>query len=1285
MTKRRFIQPKNRARISGQSGDPKSYHYLLDHYNQGRYESAASGLDDYMRRFPEDPDAWNLKALLHRANLQYEAAAQCLEHALRLNPKNATYWNNLGAMYKDLGQTEKAIGAFEKTIAIDPQYADAYYNLGYAYQGQGQYDLARQWYNKCLAIRPDFEMALSNSASLYKEQGMIDAAIESYEELIRKNPLNGYHWSNLLLCMNYKEGVTAEELYERHIAYGQTFENAIAVFPQPTNQNLTANRRLRVGFVSADFRTHSVAFFLMPFLVEYDRKRFEVFCYSNVHQPDATTEKMRALADHWRNIRPMSDADAGQSIRNDAIDILVDLAGHSGYNRLTVFAAKPAPIQVTWLGYPNTTGLRRVDYRLSDKWTDPPGESEALNAERLFRLNGGFLCYQPPTDAPDVADLPAEKSRTITFGSFNNRIKITEMTIRIWSRILRRIPDARIVLKSSSRLDDTGKDSLLSALESEGIAADRITILGYLPLREHFEAYGFIDIALDTFPYNGTTTTCEALYMGVPVLALEGRTHAGKVSAGILARVGLTDWIAKTEDEYVALAVQKARDLDALAVLRRELRKRMNRSSLMDRYLFTAEMQDAFRWMWLRYCEEQAAGRIPKLVVVAAMAAADAHLLTRIVEALILGAKDGTEIVRVSVNHPEDWDRQVAPLLANVTGASRSILVTCERWVVQARHALEEPGVFGFYVYHRMLPDESPANAIGGTADSKPLAEAIDSHSQWMRCIPALVAFRRIDWQNRADHLVSLMANRMGLDVPDERIAILAADAVSKVACGNQKGMDEMAFDRFNKEIHAAEPTDSVTIPLKAFRLIREKTDRPVTGDSADRLIDGYEHGDAEDIAFGENWWISFPRGEVSSEMVHARCCKDEPEPEQVLLQRWMTPGCSGLDIGAGFGLHTMTAANAAGPKGAFWAFEPDRTRWAYVARSIAMSSMHHIRLIRAALGNGCQTPVFGMGDPVPVSCIRLDDAMARYDMPAIDWVRIGEDTDVEAVLDGGNEFFALNSPLLQIAFQREGELSLELAERVREMGYATYRIVPGLDCLAPCSLLAGIDASQRYLFCCKSDRAAKLASMGVLVRQEIDTEATGRSHPSLWLDYVRNFPYTLRLIHLWEGYLTNHLQDPGWRVHQEAMSCYALSCTRELPLEDRWQALGRAHRLLVDVIAKKATFSRLMTMARVASEMGYDSQASAALHYLVRSMESGENVSIDEPFLFPNKRLDTVDPGEGIGNVVMVAILEALERTQMRMGHLMETENAERIDLLRTLPFYDERFDERRRLVDRQ
>jgi protein O-GlcNAc transferase len=363
-------------------------------------------------------------------------------------------------------------------------------------------------------------------------------------------------------------------------------------------------RALRVGYVSADFRRHSVAYFLRGLVASHDRRRVRVYCYSNVERADTVTAEFQSLADEWRPVTGLPDAAVAEQVRADRIDILVDLGGHTGGNRLLVFARKPAPVQVTWLGYPNTTGLPAIDYRLTDDIADPPGEADALHTEKLVRLPGGFLCYRPGAEAAGTPAAPRDASAgPVTFGSFNTLSKVTAEVIRVWSAILGRIPGSRLLLKSEG-LDEQGTRARVSgAFAAHGIAPDRIGLLPWIEgYGEHMALYSRVDVALDPFPYNGTTTTCEALWMGVPVIALRGNRHAARVGASVLYHAGLPQWIAEDEAGYIALAVAGAADPQALRASRPANAERARASALTDQVRFTHDLEGAYRGMWVAYC-----------------------------------------------------------------------------------------------------------------------------------------------------------------------------------------------------------------------------------------------------------------------------------------------------------------------------------------------------------------------------------------------------------------------------------------------------------------------------------------------------------------------------------------------------------------------------------------------------------------------------------------------------------------------------------------------------------
>ena len=361
-------------------------------------------------------------------------------------------------------------------------------------------------------------------------------------------------------------------------------------------RNLRASERLRVGYVSADFRRHSCAYFLEALLAHHDHGRFEIFAYADDRRSDDITERLKPMVDHWRSLIGMPDKAVAELVRNDRIHLLVDLAGHTAGNRLSAFAEKPAPIQVSWLGYPATTGLSAIDYRLSDDICDPPGATERFHTETLWRLPGGFLCYTAPREAPAVSPSPCSTGQPVTFGSFNNLAKVNQAVLEAWAELVSAVPGSRLLLKSKALRAPSVSERVAEVFTRRGIARERIILEGWAEaLAAHLAMYGKIDIALDTFPYNGTTTTFEAMWMGVPVISLAGDRHSARVGASILTRCGLEDFIAKSLDDYLAKAIALARDPQALGELRRALRPRLANSPLCDGKAFAQQIEDAYR------------------------------------------------------------------------------------------------------------------------------------------------------------------------------------------------------------------------------------------------------------------------------------------------------------------------------------------------------------------------------------------------------------------------------------------------------------------------------------------------------------------------------------------------------------------------------------------------------------------------------------------------------------------------------------------------------------------
>ncbi len=527
--------------------------------------------------------------------------------ATEIDPSFAEACNSLGAMLQESGGLDDAIAAYRRAIEIKPDYAAAHSNLGAASLCNGHFDEALTHCHRALRFDSNDVGAHNNLGMTLQNVGRLDEAIEVYKNALTLRPnFSGAH-SNLILTMNYHPRFTAEAILAESRYWDEIHALPYAVRTRPHANARDPERRLRIGYVSPDFRCHSVSYFVEPLLAAHDRNAVEVFCYADVARPDEMTARLQTLADGWRSTVGLSDAEVADQIGKDRIDILVDLAGHTAGNRLLAFAQRPAPVQVTWLGYPNTTGLSAIDYRFTDGIADPEGIAEAHHSEILVRLPGGFLCYGPPAMSPELTPPPAARSGQVTFGSFNNLAKVTSEVVKAWASILKAVPGSRILIKSKPLADEATRAHYLALFAAQGIEANRIELISAIPsISGHLAAYENVDIALDPFPYNGTTTTCEALWLGVPVITLCGACHAARVGASLLTAVGLTDLIAETSDGYIETAAGLAKNIDRLKALRKDLRPRMAASPLCDGETFARSMEAAYRDMWQCWCAKTA-------------------------------------------------------------------------------------------------------------------------------------------------------------------------------------------------------------------------------------------------------------------------------------------------------------------------------------------------------------------------------------------------------------------------------------------------------------------------------------------------------------------------------------------------------------------------------------------------------------------------------------------------------------------------------------------------------
>lgn len=604
----------------------------------GRKDDAVEAAKDYVRHFPDDSDShYQLGQVMTSMN-EFGAAALAFAECVARDDQDARGYLALGATLLHMGRLKDAREQLERAIELDPKQALAYIRLALVLERwnqraeaiellhkalelapddvearallamllirEGSHTQAAEAYRRCLELAPHNVGALTGCGALLSLQGDTAGCWALMQRAIAAEPLNYLPVQAALLFSISQPQLSRQEQTDLHRHWGDLFVKSLAPPFDRWDNDRSPDRKLKVGYVSADLRGHSVAYFLEPLLAWHQRDNVEIHIFDVTFAADAITQHLRTQADVWHRVVGAGTDRITEIVREQPIDILVDLGGHTGDSRIDVFARHAAPVQVSYLGYPATTGLPAMDSRLTDDIADPPG-SDAFYTEKLIRLPGGFLCFRPPLPWDEVRDLPAGLDRPITFTSFNAVNKINANVLQLWARVLDAVPASRLLLKANGLSDPKTRHNLASGLAEHGISQDRFEFVNRTAsYRDHLAVYHRGDIALDTFPYNGTTTTCEALWMGLPVIALAGDRHAARVSQSILSRIGMQDWIAATPDDYVRLASQWATRRQELIELRRSMRQRLLHSRLMDGPTHAAAVEAAFRQMWRSWCHE---------------------------------------------------------------------------------------------------------------------------------------------------------------------------------------------------------------------------------------------------------------------------------------------------------------------------------------------------------------------------------------------------------------------------------------------------------------------------------------------------------------------------------------------------------------------------------------------------------------------------------------------------------------------------------------------------------
>jgi predicted O-linked N-acetylglucosamine transferase (SPINDLY family) len=572
-------------------------------HRTGDIDAAARAYERALAVAPDHGDARYLLALVEMSRGRFEVARGHIRSAVRADPANAHYLFADGEIARGLNDIDGAIRAFEAAVAIDASDAQRWAQLGDLHLAAGCPVAAERDARLAIKVDPALQNAWHLLGESLRAQARSTQALECYKEAMRLAGVYGPAAESFLMTLNFSDAVTPSAVAAEHRRIGGLVgawgERGEADAPWRVDPAALSGRRpLRVGYVSPDFGMHVVSFFIEPVLAAHDRGSVEVFCYFAAPGDDAQSARVKAHSPHWRSLVDLDDRAAAELIRADGLDVAVDLSGHTRGNRLAMFARRVAPVQATWLGYPNTTGVPSIDYRLTDSYCDPPGGTDPLHSERLWRLDGGFLAYRPRPEAPPVTALPARDNGYITFGCFNYPAKITDTCLRLWAQLLDRVGGARLLLKGKGFDEPQLALDLLERFKALGGDSTRVELHGgRSSFVEHLSCYGMVDIALDTYPYHGTTTTCEALMMGVPVVSLAGLAHASRVGASLLPRAGYPEWVATSEEEYVAIAAAMAADVDGLARIRSELRWKLSCSALGGVTMLAKALEAAYRAM----------------------------------------------------------------------------------------------------------------------------------------------------------------------------------------------------------------------------------------------------------------------------------------------------------------------------------------------------------------------------------------------------------------------------------------------------------------------------------------------------------------------------------------------------------------------------------------------------------------------------------------------------------------------------------------------------------------
>lgn len=1187
--------------------------------------------------------------------MNLKKAEQLLAQALCLNEK---------------GKTSEAERLCRKILDVDPDHFQAWFTLGLIRFQQGKYSESMEIFRDLCRRNPRETEARLMLFSSCNEAGdaaaLREISIDFRDHPRTKEELFLAYWGFLRICdwdsaeklqqkmldlaasgsikndlipgvllgLNSIPHLPEDLVFKIHRNWGKKIEQQCCRYSHDISRTRQEGK-LKIGYLSADFCRHPVGFFIEPIISHHDRSRFEVYCYAKLRLDDQMTERIRQIADHFVDITHLSYSEAAERIHRDGIDILVELGGHTAGSALQILAYKPAPVQISYLGYPNTSGLSAIDFRISDPYTDIEGGTRYT--EQLLRMPTTFLTLRPVSELPRNDSSPSEKLGRITFGSFNHIRKLNKDVIEVWSTILDRVHGSRLLLKARGLEDPSIRENIAKAFSEFGVDPERLQFAGFTEsYEEHARKYNEVDIALDTFPYNGTTTTCEALWMGVPVVTLCGKSHASRVSYSILKNIGFEVTIAKSRGEYIEKAVSLAGKPQYLGMLRRCLPVLLRHSPICRPELITRELERLYRDAW-----EQ----------------------------------------KTAICIPSHGIRPTQYQWIFVTGSPRFGSTLCLRAIVkllvQAGYARPEEAFADPDVFHPDLEtppsDDSPVRVMH-MESLTPQAMDLLRHGKAKR-IHILndpgeegSSFRRntllvkvSDLADRHRSTIRDIARFLGLEVDDETIESIA-DRCGGIEISSHGGASPQADSDagFSGDLSSGRGKrlqDVLVIEMKNGVRICVPPDI---------------HKMTPYVLLEQGDWF---------------------EDEIRFVRKYLQRGMNAVDIGANFGCYTLSMAKEVGDRGTVWAFEPCSDTATFLEKSMQENNFRNIRLIRAALSdrNGTARLLLnenselntlhhtGTGGATEVVAVRrLDDVMDEQRWPDIDFLKIDAEGEELRIIDGAREFLSRTSPLIMFELKHGDKINTSLVQRFLGLGFDMYKLVPGLSMLVPFDPDEAIDDLQLNLFCCRKERAAFLCKRGLLVREPAH-EIPVVDQP-LWREWLSHLPYAQGLLPSWKS----PSAEPGWETYEAALNDYVLS-RRDAAPAARYAHLKRSFLSLVQLLDIHATVPRLLSLVRVGREMGYRRAAVQILDQVCSYLTENHVFNPSEPFLCVSARWESIDPEPEYGNWCLAQVLAERERLQSFSSYFTGTASLPALDAIEELGFLDQDLLARKRLIRRR